>query len=108
LSAVETRALARTTFTTSRFLEFCSEKELRIQTGAAVEHWPLVALKELVDNALDVVEEAGTAPRITVAVVKGKIVVADNGPGIPTKTVQALLDFSVRVNAALKFTGTAA
>jgi DNA topoisomerase VI subunit B len=99
LSAVETRALARTTFTTSRLLEFCSEKELRIQTGAAVEHWPLVALKELVDNALDAVEEAGTAPRITVTVGKGKIVVADNGPGIPTKIVRALLDFSVRVSS---------
>ena len=94
-----TSPLARTTFTTSRLLEFCSEKELRIQTGATVERWPLVVLKELVDNALDAAEEAGIPPKIKVAVDNGKIVVADNGPGIPAKTVQALLDFSVRVSS---------
>jgi hypothetical protein len=44
-------------------LEFCSEKELRIQTGATVEQWPPVVLKELVDNALDAAEEAGTPRR---------------------------------------------
>ena len=43
----------RTTFSTSRFSEFASRKELVAQTGHAVEDWPLVVLKELVDNALD-------------------------------------------------------
>jgi DNA topoisomerase VI subunit B len=96
---MSTASLARTTFKTSRLLEFCTRKELTIQTGQPVETWPLVVLKELIDNALDAAEEAGVAPRISVAVADGSIVITDNGPGIPTKTVKALLDFSVRVSS---------
>ena len=73
----------RTTFTTSRSLEFCSEKELVAQTGAAVEDWPLYIFKELDDNGLDGCEEAGTAPQVSIAIHSGKIVVTDNGLGIP-------------------------
>jgi hypothetical protein len=43
-------------------LEFCSQKELVLQTGHSVDQWPLVLVKELFDNALDAAEEAGTAP----------------------------------------------
>jgi DNA topoisomerase VI subunit B len=60
--------LDRTTFTTSRSLEFCSEKELIAQTGTPTEDWPVYLLKELVDNALDACEEADRAPEITIAV----------------------------------------
>ncbi len=37
--------LERTTFRTSRLLDFCSEKELIAQTGHRPEGWPLVVLK---------------------------------------------------------------
>ncbi len=56
------RLLNRTTFETSRLLDFCSEKELTAQTGHDPEEWPLVILKELLDNALDACEEAGVPP----------------------------------------------
>jgi DNA topoisomerase VI subunit B len=91
--------LDRTTFTTSRLLEFCSEKELIAQTGTPVKDWPVYLLKELVDNALDACEEAGRAPQINIEVGDGKIVVADNGPGLPVDTVKRILDFSVRVSS---------
>ena len=39
------------------------------------------------------------APEVSVTVGDGKLIVADNGPGIPEKTVQALPDFSVRVSS---------
>ncbi len=55
--------LNRTTFQTSRLLEFCSEKELVNQTGHQTHEWPLVILKGLLDNALDACEEAGVADR---------------------------------------------
>jgi hypothetical protein len=42
--------LNRDVFTTSRLLEFCSQKELVLQTGHPVEQWPLVVLKELMDT----------------------------------------------------------
>lgn len=46
-------ALQRIAFKTSRLAEFCGEKELTAQIGHEPEEWPLVILKELVDNALD-------------------------------------------------------
>jgi DNA topoisomerase VI subunit B len=92
-------ALERTTFRTSRLLEFCSRKELVAQTGHEPEAWPLVALKELVDNALDACEEAGVAPEIVVQVEPRAITVADNGPGMPPETVTDILDFSSRVSS---------
>jgi DNA topoisomerase VI subunit B len=65
--------LTRHVFKTSRLAEFCSARELTNQTGHAVEDWPLVVLKELVDNALDAAEEAGVAPVIEIAVSKDGI-----------------------------------
>jgi DNA topoisomerase VI subunit B len=98
MSAVSPK-LDRTTFATSRLLEFCSEKELIAQTGTPTKDWPVYLLKELVDNALDACEEAGRGPEITIEVGDGKIIVADNGPGIPIDTVQRILDFTVRVSS---------
>jgi DNA topoisomerase VI subunit B len=91
--------LDRATFATSRLLEFCSEKELIVQTGTPVKDWPVYLLKELVDNALDACEEAARAPELHIAVDNDKIVVTDNGPGIPVKTVEQILDFSIRVSS---------
>jgi DNA topoisomerase VI subunit B len=91
--------LNRQVFRTSRLLEFCSQKELVLQTGHPVEQWPLVILKELLDNALDACEEAGVAPDIEIEVRDGSITITDNGPGILSSTVKSLLDFSVRVSS---------
>jgi DNA topoisomerase VI subunit B len=92
-------SLKRTTFKTSRFAEFCSQKELINQTGHDVEHWPLVVLKELVDNSIDGCEEAGTAPVIGVSVADENISVTDNGPGLPPGTVESILDYTARVSS---------
>ena len=91
--------LERTTLRTSRLLDFCSRKELIAQTGHQPDAWPLVVLKELVDNALDACEEAEVAPQITIQVDANRITVIDNGPGIPAETVTDVLDFSVRVSS---------
>lgn len=91
--------LNRTTFTTSRLLDFCSEKELTAQTGHEIEDWPMVIVKELFDNALDACEEAGIAPEIEVTVGDGVITIADNGPGLPASTVTSILDFAVRISS---------
>jgi DNA topoisomerase VI subunit B len=91
--------LTRTTFRTSRKLDFFSQKELVAQTGHRVEDWPLVVLKELMDNAIDACEDAGIASEIAVQVDHTGIAVADNGPGIPVETIEGVLDFDVRVSS---------
>jgi hypothetical protein len=100
----ERRLLTRQTFKTSRLLDFCSEKELVKQIGHAVDYWPLVVLKELVDNGLDEAEEAGTAPTINIEVNGGDIVITDNGRGIPAETVAGILDFGFRVSSREAYT----
>lgn len=90
--------LSRTTLRTSRLLDFCSRKELIAQTGHEPETWPLVVVKELVDNSLDACEDAGVAPEIAVTVDATGITVQDNGPGIPADTVDGVLDFAIRVS----------
>jgi DNA topoisomerase VI subunit B len=94
-----TSQLERTTFRTSRLLDFCNRKELIAQTGHQPDAWPLVALKELLDNALDAAEDASVPPVVNVTVNEQGIHVADNGPGIPAETIQGVLDFSVRVSS---------
>ena len=89
----------RTTFRTSRLLDFCSEKELTAQTSHAVDDWPLVILKELADNAIDACEEGGIAPVLKIKVDGDGIAVCDNGPGLPARTIKAVLDFAVRVSS---------
>src|SRR5262245_4768224 len=54
--------LNRTTFRTSREMDFFSQKELVTQTGNEVGEWPHVAVKELMDNSLDACEDAGITP----------------------------------------------
>ena len=99
--------LVREVFTTSRLLDFCSERELVVQTGHRPERWPLVAVKELVDNGLDIAEEAEVAPQIAVSVSTqtGEITVSDNGPGITTETIDSLLDFTARTSSRAAYVG---
>jgi DNA topoisomerase VI subunit B len=93
------RKLTRVPFQVSRLMEFCNRRELVNQTGHDASEWQLVVLKELVDNALDECEEAGIAPVIEVAVDGDRITIADNGRGIPAKTIGSVLDYSVRVSS---------
>lgn len=91
--------LHRTTFRTDRRMDFFSEKELTTQTGHQRSEWPLVIIKELVDNALDACEESDIAPVITVEADATGITVKDNGPGLPESTIESALDFTVRASS---------
>jgi DNA topoisomerase VI subunit B len=93
------KKLTRVPFTVSRLTEFCNRRELINQTGHDVSEWPLVVLKELTDNALDECEEAGIAPSINIEVDGDRIIIADNGRGIPAKTIASVLDYSIRISS---------
>jgi DNA topoisomerase VI subunit B len=92
------QTLERSTFQTSRLLEFFSEKELQMQIGFAKEQWPIALLKELIDNALDACESAGVPPEIEVTVEPDRVSVRDHGPGLPVKTLKNSLNYLVRVS----------
>jgi hypothetical protein len=93
------KRLTRVPFAVSRLMEFCTRRELVNQTGHDVHQWPLVVLKELVDNAIDACEEAEIAPVVSVLIDGSTITITDNGPGIPTGTINAVLDYSIRVSS---------
>jgi hypothetical protein len=93
-----TARLERITFRTSREMDFFSERELVTQTGHERREWPLVIVKELMDNALDACEEADVPPAVEVTADGAGIAVRDNGPGLPEATLRAAMDFSVRVS----------
>jgi DNA topoisomerase VI subunit B len=80
-------------------MEFCSERELQNQTGHSVSDWPLVVVKECVDNSLDACEEAEVAPKITVIVDQDTIIVQDNANGIDPETIESVLDYTIRVSS---------
>jgi hypothetical protein len=96
--------IKRVAFHTSRLMEFCTEKELVAQTGHESYYWPRVVIKELVDNAIDAAEEAEVAPSLKITLTFGtskkpiRIVIEDNGPGIPSDTVAGIIDYNVRVS----------
>jgi hypothetical protein len=95
------KKIRRVAFETSRLMEFCSRRELVNQTGHDCWQWPLVIIKELIDNALDACEEAEIAPvlEIRVDTERGVITIADNGPGIPSATVASVINYNVRVSS---------
>ena len=93
--------LERVAFKTSRFFDFIGERELTAQIGHAPGEWPFVVAKELIDNALDACEEVEVAPSLSIAVdtAAGTITIADNGPGIATRTITDIIDYTVRVSS---------
>ena len=98
MTATAKAQLRRTTFRTSRLLEFFTEKELTMQIGYSKPLWPVVLVKELIDNALDACESSDIQPRIFVTIESDSVSVQDNGPGLPFKTIQDSLDYLERVS----------
>ena len=91
-NAPQASIVSRRVFATSRQLEFCNIKELTTQTGHGPDDWPIVIVKELLDNALDACEEHSIAPEITVGIEADSITVADNGPGLSADTIDKIVD----------------
>ncbi len=90
--------LIRTAFETSRLMEFFTASELSMQMGQNEMLWPVVALKELIDNALDACENSGVAPKIGIEIEGNSMTVTDNAGGIPDAVIRSSLDYSVRVS----------
>jgi DNA topoisomerase VI subunit B len=92
--------ITREHFTTSRSLEFFTQKELSMQLGESdQELWALAITKELIDNSLDAAEMAGVLPVVEVDTdFETYFSVADNGPGLPADVIKKSLDYTVRIS----------
>jgi DNA topoisomerase VI subunit B len=93
----------RTAFTTSRLLEYFTERELEMQIGHACEDWPIALLKELIDNGLDACEAAGLPPKVDIEVDTDHFRVEDDGPGMPPEVIEKVLDFSTRTSTNSRY-----
>ena len=100
--------IERVAFTTSRLMEFCTEKELVAQTGHESEDWPRVVIKELTDNSINACEETEIVPVIGVTIKRGeeaprlklaRIIIEDNGPGIAPSIISKITDYTVRCSS---------
>lgn len=94
--------LHREHFAVSRAAEYFSITELQAQTGQPAAAFWHVALKELVDNALDAAETSGREPamRVEFERTEGRLhlEVSDNGNGIPAAVVAGIPDFGTRTS----------
>jgi DNA topoisomerase VI subunit B len=93
--------MAPTVFTTDRLLEFTSVNELSKLVGYTPTLWPAVAVKELIDNALDACEDESLAPAIAVYIstTDRTIKVKDLGPGIAPDVVERLTDLHTKTSS---------
>lgn len=89
----------RTTFTQSRMMDFFTGKSLSTETGHDAWEWPVMAVKELIDNSLDACEQTTAPPAITITVESNSITVTDNGPGLPVESLGKIIDFSTRTSS---------
>lgn len=91
----------------TRAAEYVGVEELAAQTGQPPTRFAAMALKELLDNALDAAERAGRAPVIRVVVLATRDTIAvrvrDNGDGIPPDVVRRQLDFATRTSDKLLY-----
>jgi DNA topoisomerase VI subunit B len=81
----------------NRSMEFFTEKDLTARMGGSPGRWPAILIKELIDNALDAAEGV-RPPSVELTVTEDGFAVADNGPGLPAKTLKGSLDYNVRVS----------
>jgi DNA topoisomerase VI subunit B len=85
-------------FSVSRAMEYFSEAELVRQSGHTPDEWPLMLVKEAVENGLDGAESASIPPRIEITVDGELLTVSDNGPGLAPGIVKRICDFNSRTS----------
>lgn len=87
--------LERRHFTINPATDYFTADGLQKQTGQPVNQFRHVAIKELIDNALDAAETAGVAPVVSVEFTESEngltLTVADNGTGIPADVVARIV-----------------
>jgi len=88
----------RQIFSESQIAQYFDKDTLVKMSGRSSSDFHRVAVKELVDNAIDAAESAGIDPEIEVDIIEndGALIamVTDNGSGITPEVLDELLDYS--------------
>jgi hypothetical protein len=92
----------REALATSRQTEYFTEQGLRTLTNTDPSQWNFVIFKELLDNALDAVNEL-EGKIISITHTPGFLAVIDNGPGIPEDELDKIFDFNVYLSSKRDF-----
>lgn len=74
--------------------DYFSEKAIKELTGFDPDSWPLLVTKELIDNALDSVDQASGERTVKVTTSKSGLSVNDSGPGLTQGTFKLVYDFT--------------
>lgn len=82
----------------SRQTEYFTREGLRTLTGLDEDLWDYAVFKELVDNALDAVDEL-REKRIDIELEDNTLAIYDNGPGISETVLDSIVDFNLYVSS---------
>ena len=78
--------------TSNRQAEYFTQSGLRTLTGLDESRWNFAVFKELVDNALDALNECQDK-RVEITLSAGGLAIFDSGPGIPEDVLDSIYDF---------------
>jgi DNA topoisomerase VI subunit B len=97
-----TTELERDTFEMPQSAAYFDADKLRVMTGQPAHRFCEVCIKELIDNGLDAAEKRGVRPEVSLGIVvkdeSFRIIISDNGGGMPSDTVDSLLNFQTRTS----------
>ncbi len=83
---------------TSRQVEYFNTDGLRTLTGLDESFWDFAILKELLDNALDAINET-INKRVRIHFENDKLAIYDSGSGIPEQVLDTIFDFEKYVSS---------
>lgn len=92
----------REALTASRQVEYFTEQGLRTLTNTDPARWNFVIFKELLDNALDAVNELDVK-HINISYNRSDLFVLDNGAGIPENDLDEIYNFNVYLSSKRDF-----
>lgn len=83
---------------TTRQTEYFTREGLRTLTGLDEALWDYAIFKELVDNALDAVDEL-REKSVEIKLKNNSLEIYDNGPGISERVLDSIIDFNLYVSS---------